>query len=250
MCKPIEVSEALQVPVIKVLTLFPDMVRTVLETSMAGRASRQGQVRYEVIDIRDFSVDKHRTVDDKAYGGGAGMIMMAQPVVEAVESCRKRDDATVILTTPQGETFNEGLTLEFLEELKEKGEIIIICGHYKGIDDRAVELVVNREVSVGDYVLTGGELPALIIADAVVRRLEGVLGNSDSADNDSFTKLRGGGLDCQWYTKPPEYRGLQVPEVLLSGHHAKIEKWRGEQADLRTKDRRPELLTEPGLKKN
>ncbi len=231
-----------EAPVVKVLTLFPDMVRTVLETSMAGRAARQGQVRYEVIDIRDFCVDKHRTVDDKACGGGAGMIMMAAPVVEAVESCRTRDDATVILTTPQGETFNEGLTLEFLAELQEKGELIIICGHYKGIDERARQLVVNREVSAGDYVLTGGELPALIIADAVVRRLDGVLGNSDSADNDSFTELRGGGLDCQWYTKPPEYRGLQVPEVLLSGHHANIEKWRGEQAVLRTKERRPELL--------
>ncbi len=238
MCNPTDV------PVIKVLTLFPDMVRTVLETSMAGRAERQGQVRYEVVDIRDFSVDKHRTVDDKAYGGGAGMIMMAQPVVEAVESCRENDDSLVILTTPQGETFDEGLTLEFLGELREKGEMIVICGHYKGIDERARELVVNREVSVGDYVLTGGELPALIIADAVVRRLDGVLGNRDSADNDSFTELRGGGLDCQWYTKPPEYRGLQVPEVLLSGHHAKIEKWRAEQAVERTKERRPELLND------
>ena len=239
MCTPTET------PVIKVLTLFPEMVRTVLETSMAGRAARQGQVCYEVIDIRDFCVDKHRTVDDKAYGGGAGMIMMARPVVEAVESCRRRDDATVILTTPQGETFNERLILEFLAELREKRELIIICGHYKGIDERARELVVNREVSVGDYVLTGGELPALIIADAVVRRLDGVLGNSDSADNDSFTDLRDGGLDCQWYTKPPEYRGLAVPEVLLSGHHANIEKWRGEQARLRTKERRPELLQDP-----
>ncbi len=172
------------------------------------------------------------------------MIMMAPPVVEAVESCRQRDDATVILTTPQGETFNEGLTLELRQELQEKGELIIICGHYKGIDERARVLVVNREISIGDYVLTGGELPALIIADAVVRRLSGVLHNSDSADNDSFTELRGGGLDCQWYTKPPEYRGLEVPEVLLSGHHAKIEQWRAEQATARTKQRRPDLGTE------
>ena len=249
MCTPTDAPDLTDVPVIKVLTLFPDMVRTVLETSMAGRAARQGQVCYEVIDIRDFCVDKHRTVDDTAYGGGAGMIMMAPPVVEAVESCRTRDDSTVILTTPQGETFNEGLTLELLDELRDKGEIIIICGHYKGIDERARELVVNREVSVGDYVLTGGELPALIIADAVVRRLDGVLGNSDSADNDSFTELRAGGLDCQWYTKPPEYRGLPVPEVLLSGHHAKIEKWRGDQAELRTKERRPELLNKSGSEK-
>jgi len=244
-------SKPVEAPVIKVLTLFPDMVRTVLETSMAGRAERQGQVRYEVVDIRDFTTDKHRTVDDKAYGGGAGMIMMAKPVVEAVESCRVRDDATVILTTPQGETFDEALTLELLDELREKGELIIICGHYKGIDERARELVVTREISIGDFVLTGGELPALVMADAVVRRLDGVLHNSDSADNDSFTEHRGGGLDCQWYTKPPEYRGLEVPEVLLSGHHANIEKWRAEEAAKRTKERRPELLNgqQPGKAK-
>ncbi len=238
-------STTADAPVIKVLTLFPDMVRTVLETSMAGRAERQGQVRYEVVDIRDFSTDKHRTVDDKAYGGGAGMIMMAKPVVEAVESCRINDDATVILTTPQGETFDEALTLELLDELRDKGELIIVCGHYKGIDERARQLVVTREISVGDYVLTGGELPALIMADAVVRRLDGVLHNSDSANNDSFTEQRGGGLDCQWYTKPPEYRGLEVPEVLLSGHHANIDKWRAEEAAKRTKERRPELLENP-----
>jgi tRNA (guanine37-N1)-methyltransferase len=233
-----------EAPVIKILTLFPDMVRTVLETSMPGRAEKRGQVRYQVVDIRDFSVDKHRTVDDTAYGGGAGMIMMAPPVVEAVESCRVRDDATVILTTPQGETFDEALTLDLLGDLQEKGELIILCGHYKGIDERARELVVNREISLGDFVLSGGELPALVIADAVIRRIEGVLGNMDSADNDSFTELRGGGLDCQWYTKPPEYRGLQVPDILLSGHHANIKKWRQDQADERTRDRRPDLLSD------
>ena len=205
-------------------------------------AERQGQVDYQVVDIRDFAVDKHRTVDDTAYGGGAGMIMMAPPVVDAVESCRVRDDATVILTTPQGETFDERLTLELVEDLQVKGELVLICGHYKGVDERVRELVVNREVSIGDFVLSGGELPALVIADALVRRLEGVLHNEDSANNDSFTELRGGGLDCQWYTKPSEYRGLEVPEVLLSGHHAKIEKWRLEQAACRTMDRRPDLL--------
>jgi tRNA (guanine37-N1)-methyltransferase len=228
-------------PVIKILTLFPDMVRSVLETSIPGRAARQGQVAYEVVDIRDFSVDKHRTVDDTAYGGGAGMIMMAQPIVEAVESVRESENATVILTTPQGETFSEALTLELLADLQEKGEIILICGHYKGIDERARELVVNREVSIGDYVLTGGELPALVIADALIRRIDGVLHNQDSAGNDSFTESREGGLDCQWYTKPPEFRGLKVPDVLLSGHHGNIEKWRCEQAADRTRSRRPDL---------
>ena len=234
-------SKRAEAPVIKILTLFPDMVRTVLETSIPGRAARQDLVRYEVVDIRDFSVDKHRTVDDTAYGGGAGMIMMAPPVVEAVESVRQRDDATVILTTPQGATFDEVMTLDLLDDLQLKGELILICGHYKGIDERARELVVTREVSIGDYVLSGGELPALVIADALVRRIEGVLHNEDSAGNDSFTLTRGGGLDCQWYTKPPEYRGLEVPDVLLSGHHRNIEKWRSEQAACRTRTRRPDL---------
>ena len=234
-------SKRAEAPVIKILTLFPDMVRTVLETSIPGRAAKAGLVRYEVVDIRDFAVDKHRTVDDTAYGGGAGMIMMAPPVVEAVESVRQSDDATVILTTPQGETFDEVMTLDLMNELEVKGELILICGHYKGIDERARELVVTREVSIGDYVLSGGELPALVIADALVRRIEGVLHNGDSAGNDSFTDTRGGGLDCQWYTKPPEYRGLEVPDVLLSGHHAKIDKWRSEQAADRTRSRRPDL---------
>ena len=235
-------STEAEAPVIRILTLFPDMVRTVLETSIPGRAERQGQVRYEVVDIRDFAVDKHRTVDDTAYGGGAGMIMMAPPIVEAVEAVRKNDDATVILTTPQGRTLDEDLTLDLRNELETVGELILVCGHYKGIDERARELVVTREVSIGDYVLTGGELPALVITDAIVRRIEGVLHNDESANNDSFTDHREGGLDCQWYTKPPEYRGLEVPEVLLSGHHAKIEKWRAEQSAERTKDRRPDLV--------
>lgn len=234
-------STGTEQPVIRILTLFPEMVRTVLATSIPGRAERANLVRYEVVDIRDFAVDKHRTVDDTAYGGGAGMIMMAPPVVEAVEACRGRPEATVILTTPQGETFDEGLTLDLLAELENTGELIIVCGHYKGIDERARELVVTREISIGDYVLSGGELPALVIADAVVRRLEGVLHNEDSAANDSFTADRGGGLDCAWYTKPPEYRGLAVPEVLLSGNHALIEAWRREQAARRTQKRRPDL---------
>ncbi len=227
---------------IKVLTLFPDMVRGALDTSILGRAEKQGQVTYEVVNIRDFTVDKHNTVDDTAYGGGAGMIMMAPPIVEAVEAVRNADSAPVLLTTPQGETLNEQLVLELLEQAQEAGEIILVCGHYKGIDERARQLVINREISIGDFVLSGGELPALVIVDALVRRIAGVLHNGDSAANDSFTDLRGGGLDCEWYTKPPEYRGLKVPEVLMSGHHAKIEAWREEQARARTHDRRPDLL--------
>jgi tRNA (guanine37-N1)-methyltransferase len=229
---------------VKVLTLFPDMVRTVLETSICGRAAKQGLVRYEVTDIRDFAVDKHRTVDDSPYGGGAGMIMMAPCVVEAVEAVRNEADAPVLLTSPQGERLDEQLVLELLAAAQDAGEIILVCGHYKGIDERVRQLLTMREVSIGDYVLTGGELPALVIVDAMVRRIEGVLHDAASAASDSFTRDRDGGLDCPWYTKPPEYRGLSVPEVLLTGHHANIESWRREQAQERTRERRPDLLAD------
>lgn len=227
---------------IKVLTLFPDMVRMVLETSILGRAQAQGQVTYEVTDIRDFAVDKHRTVDDTPYGGGAGMIMMAPCVVEAVESVRRREDSPVLLTSPQGERLDETLTLDLLAEAESCGELILVCGHYKGVDERARELLDMREVSIGDYVLSGGELPALVIIDAMVRRIDGVLSDAASADSDSFTAERDGGLDCPYYTRPPEYRGLGVPDVLLTGHHAKIDEWRREQAARRTRERRPDLI--------
>lgn len=236
-------STAAECPVIKILTLFPDMVRTVLETSIPGRAQQQGQVRYEIVNIRDYAVNKYGTVDDTAYGGGPGMIMMAPPVVEAVEGVRLNDAAPVILTTPQGEQFDERLTLELLEQLQSAGEMVLICGHYKAVDERVKELVVTREVSIGDFILSGGELPALVIVDALVRRIAGVLHNGESAANDSFTELRAGGLDCPWYTKPPEFRGLAVPEILLSGHHANIEKWRQEMAAHSTRQKRPDLLT-------
>jgi len=231
---------------IKVLTLFPDMVRTVLATSILGRAEKQGLVRYEVTDIRDFAVDKHRTVDDTPYGGGAGMIMMAPCVVDAVEAVRGSDAAPVVLTSPQGERLDETLTLALLAEADAAGEIILVCGHYKGVDERARRLVVTREVSIGDYVLSGGELPALVVTDAMVRRIEGVLHNGESAASDSFAAGREGGLDCPWYTKPPVYRGLAVPEVLLSGHHAKIEQWRRDESARRTRERRPDLLPDGG----
>jgi len=229
---------------VKVLTLFPDMIRAVLETSILGRAARQGQVDYTVVDIRDFAVNKHRTVDDYPYGGGAGMIMMAPPIVEAVESARENADAPLLLMTPQGERLDEDLVLELLGQAGGTGEILLLCGHYKGIDERAIELLSPREVSVGDYVLTGGELPALVVIDALVRRIPGVLGNSDSAEQDSFTAALEGRLECPWYTRPPEYRGLEIPEVLMSGHHANIEAWRREQSLARTQQRRPDLLDE------
>jgi tRNA (guanine37-N1)-methyltransferase len=170
------------------------------------------------------------------------MIMMAPPVIEAVESVRENDAAPLLLMTPQGETLDEGLVLELLDELEDVDELILICGHYKGIDQRVVDLLKPWEVSIGDYVLTGGELPALVVIDALVRRLPGVLHNSDSADSDSFTEACDGGLEGTWYTRPPEYRGLGVPEILLSGHHANIEAWRREQAKDRTREKRPDLL--------
>jgi tRNA (guanine37-N1)-methyltransferase len=231
---------------IRVLTLFPDLVRSVLGVSIPGRAAQQGAVRYEVTDIRDFAVDKHRTVDDTPYGGGAGMLMMAPCVVEAVEAVREQPGAPVVLTSPQGERLDEALVLELVREAQDAGELILVCGHYKGVDERARELVVSREVSIGDYVLSGGELPALVIVDAVVRRLPGVLHDDESAATDSFTERREGGLDCPWYTKPPVYRGLPVPEVLLSGHHARIEAWRREQSRQRTRQRRPDLAEPAG----
>jgi tRNA (guanine37-N1)-methyltransferase len=227
---------------IKVLTLFPDMVREVLRTSILGRAADQGAARFAVIDIRDFAIDRHGTVDDTAYGGGPGMIMMAPPIVEAVEKNRERAQAPVILMSPQGERLDETVVLSLLSEGRQSGELIFICGHYKGVDERVRPLVVTREISIGDYVLSGGELPALVVIDALVRRLPGVLHDPDSARSDSFTAARDGRLDAPWYTKPPVYRGLAVPEVLLSGHHAKIEAWRQEQADLRTRQRRPDLV--------
>lgn len=226
----------------KVLTLFPQMVRAVLNTSILARAAGQQLVRYAVTDIRDFAVDRHRTVDDTPYGGGAGMIMMAPCVVEAVEAVRASGEAPVWLTSPQGERLDEPLVLSLLGEAQQSGEVILVCGHYKGIDERARQLLAMREISIGDYVLSGGELPALVIIDALVRRIEGVLSDGASAASDSFTAERGGGLDCPWYTRPPVYRGLTVPEILLSGHHAQIELWRQEQARQRTRQRRPDLM--------
>lgn len=227
---------------IKVLTLFPDVIRTVLGTSILGRAEQQGHVRYEVINLRDFAVDSHGTVDDTPYGGGPGMILMAPPLVEAVDRNRETLAAPVLLMSPQGERLSEGLVLALLADAERASELLIVCGHYKGVDERFRELVVTREVSIGDYVLSGGELPALVVVDALVRRIPGVLHDGDSAAGDSFTEQRNGGLDAPWYTRPPVYRGLAVPEVLLSGHHARIEQWRREQAAMRTRQRRPDLV--------
>ncbi len=226
---------------IKVVTLFPEMIREVLSTSILGRAARQGQVTYEVLDIRDHAVDRHGTVDDAPYGGGAGMVLMAPPVIEAVEAARSGDATPLLLMSAQGERLDEDLVLELAAQATAAGELVLVCGHYKGVDQRVLDLLRPREVSIGDYVLTGGELPALVVIDALVRRLPGVLGNSDSAESDSFTAALDGGLEGPWYTRPPEYRGLAVPEILISGHHANIERWRAERSRERTQQRRPDL---------
>jgi len=227
---------------IKVLTLFPDLIRAGLATSILGRAEQQGQVAYTVVDIRDFAVNQYGTVDDAPYGGGPGMLMMAPPVVEAVERHRGSPQAPVLLMSPQGEKLDERLVMALVDEAQRAGELLLVCGHYKGVDERARQLAITREVSIGDFVLSGGELPALVVIDAVVRRIPGVLHDGESAAGDSFTDRSEGGLDGPWYTRPPEYRGLRVPEVLLSGHHARIAEWRKQQARARTRERRPDLL--------
>ena len=167
---------------IRILTLFPDMVRTVLQTSIPGRAAKQGLVEFDVVDIRDYAADKHGTVDDYPYGGGAGMIMMAPPVVEAVEATRRDPDAPLLLMSPRGERLAEALVLDLLAESREAGEVVMICGHYKGLDQRINDLLKPREISIGDYVLSGGELPALIVADAMIRRIHGRAGRPDRGE--------------------------------------------------------------------
>ena len=225
-----------------VLTLFPDMIRSGFRTSITGRAMEKGIVSMEAIDIRGFSVNKHNRVDDYPYGGGAGMVMQAEPVYLAYESVASRigKKSRVLYMSPQGRVFNQRMA----EELAQEEELIFLCGHYEGIDERVLEEIVTDEISVGDYVLTGGELPALVIMDAVSRLLDGVLHNEESAEFDSFHDNL---LEYPQYSRPEEWRGKKVPPILLSGHHMNVEKWRREQSLLRTKERRPDLLAQASL---
>jgi tRNA (guanine37-N1)-methyltransferase len=205
---------------------------------MMKRARQREVVQIHVHDLRDFTTDKHRSVDDYPYGGGPGMIMKPEPFFACVEHIRAEHDlsgARVILLSPQGETFSQ----KKANELAQEPALIFLCGHYKGIDERVPQYLATEELSIGDYVLTGGELPALVVIDAVVRLLPGVLGDLDSAVGDSFQT---GMLDYPHYTRPEEFRGWRVPEVLLSGHHARIAQWRREQAEARTRARRADLL--------
>lgn len=210
-----------------VLTLFPESFENFLQTSIIGRAIEEKKIEVRLFNIRDFSTDKHKKVDDVPFGGGAGMVMMCQPLFDAINHVKKleKDNAPVIFLTPQGETFRQ----EIAEKLSEKGErIILLCGHYEGIDQRVRDTLVDREISIGNFVLTGGELPAQIIIDAIARLLPGVLGSDESAGEESFSKSLDRKLEYPHYTRPAEFQGMQVPEVLLSGHHKNIEKWRRE----------------------
>ncbi len=223
------------------VTIFPDLFAEPLAAGMMGIAERNGAVRYHVINLRDFAEDRYGSVDDYPYGGGPGMVLMAPPIVKAVESARPAEegaDSPVILLSPCGAQFDQAKA----HELAGKRRIVFVCGRYKGVDERVRELVVTESISIGDYILSGGELAALVVTDAVVRCLPGVLGDERSRETDSFSAEREFCLDAAYYTRPPEYRGLSVPEVLLSGNHAKIDEWRTASARERTARFRPDLL--------
>lgn len=228
---------------IKVLTIFPEMLRPMLEASILGRAIEEGLIEVELIDIRPFSELKHKNTDDYPFGGGPGMVMLAQPIVDAVEACTKDGfHGKRLYLSPRGRTFDQAMA----EELARDGELLLLCGHYEGVDQRAIDLVIDEEVSIGDYVLTGGELGALVIIDAVSRLIPGVLGSDESSQDESFSS---GLLEYPQYTRPREYRGLTVPDVLLSGDHAKINRWRRDRALELTWRRRPEMLKSVELDK-
>ena len=227
-----------------ILTLFPEMVMDGLNTSIIGRAVEKGLISIEAINIRDYSKDKHNHVDDAPYGGGAGMVMQPGPVCDSYEDlCRKIGKRPrVLYMTPQGQTFNQSIA----EELAKEEDLVFLCGHYEGIDERALELIVTDYLSVGDYVLTGGELPAMVMIDCISRLVPGVLNNDVSAEIESFHDNL---LEYPQYTRPEMYEGKKVPEVLLSGHHKNIETWRRQQSIKRTLERRPDLLADANLSK-
>ena len=225
-----------------VLTLFPQMITDGLGVSITGRAMENGLISVEALDIREYSTDKHRHVDDVPYGGGAGMVMQAGPVCDAYEALCSRlgKRPRVIYMTPQGRVFNQSIA----KELAAEEDLVFLCGHYEGIDERALSLIVTDNLSLGDFVLTGGELPAMVMIDCISRLVPGVLNNEASAEEESFS---GGLLEYPQYTRPPVYRGLSVPEVLLTGHHKRIADWRRRESIKRTLERRPDLLPEACL---
>lgn len=218
---------------ITVLSLFPEMFPPILNNSIIKRAIENTLIEFEIINFRDFSTNKHKTVDDTPYGGGAGMVLSVEPIYNALVSVKGYQSALKVLLTPQGKTFHQDCVKEFVE----LDHIILICGHYEGFDERVREYV-DLELSIGDYVLTGGEIAALAVIDATVRLIPGVLGSSESYEKDSFYEDF---LDFPQYTKPREFNGLKVPDVLLSGNHQEIAKWREEMRKKRTTERRPDL---------
>lgn len=226
--------------IVQFLTLFPEMFAGPFQSSILKRAQEQKIIEFRWINFRDFAQDKHRMVDDIPYGGGSGMVLKPEPIYRSLEFAKEtKPNPKVILLTPQGETFKQHIA----EKLVAEEHLIFVCGHYEGFDER-IRSWVDLELSIGDYVLTGGELAAMVISDAIARLIPGVLGSEDSAIKDSFS---GNLLDYPQYTRPVEFEGMTVPEILLSGHHARIEAWRREQAILRTALRRPDLLMNVNL---
>jgi tRNA (guanine37-N1)-methyltransferase len=223
---------------IDVVTPFPEMLRGFLQESMLKRAQDKGVVAVTLWDLREYTTDKHQTVDDYPFGGGPGMILKPEPFFRAMDDILKTEadrSCKIIFMTPQGKPFTQDRAVELTRE----DHLVFLCGHYRGVDQRVIKTYVTDEISIGDYILTGGELAASVVIDAVVRLLPGVLGDFNSAEGDSFYS---GHLDHPHYTRPAEFRGMKVPEVLLSGHHAKIESWQKEQSERRTRERRPDLF--------
>lgn len=230
---------------IDIMTLFPDMCRAVFNESIVGRAVAKGIIEINAVNIRDFSTDRHNRVDDTPYGGGMGMLMQAQPIYDCfchIKSSMQGVKPHVIYMSPQGQV----LTQKKAKELSRLENIIILCGHYEGVDERVLEVIVDEEISVGDYVLTGGELPALVLTDCIARMVDGVLPNEEAYSGESHYN---GLLEHPQYTKPYEWNGKCVPDVLISGHHANIDEWKRQQSLLRTFERRPELLGNAELSK-
>jgi tRNA (guanine37-N1)-methyltransferase len=229
---------------VHIVTLFPEMLEGTLRASVVGRAVRNGVLEVRLHQLREFAADRHAVVDDAQYGGGPGMVMKPEPIFAAVESIREnlrgegKDAGRVVLLSPQGRLFNDRAA----RELSGQSVLILVCGHYEGVDERVVEHLADDEISIGDYVLTGGELPALVVLDAVARYVPGVLGSVDSARRDSFAEGMEGLLQGPVYTRPAEFRGWRVPDVLMSGDHERIADWRRERALARTRERRPDLL--------
>lgn len=216
-----------------VLTLFPEMFAP-LKESIIGRAASSGKLEINIVNIRDFAENKHFKCDDYPFGGGAGMVMLPQPIASAIEAVDPAHTARRIYLSPKGETFKQSKVFELINY----EHIVLLCGHYEGVDQRVIDLYIDEEISIGDYVLTGGELPAMVVCDCVARYIDGVISNGSLVD-ESFA---GGGLEYPQYTRPAEFRGVKVPEVLLSGNHKLIDEWRREQSERLTKERRPDLF--------